>query len=46
MRDRKKMDGERRASVEELGGGEGEETVTRIYYMRKIFFNKRKKDVF
>lgn len=28
---------------EELGGTQGEETRTRIYYMKKIVFNKGKK---
>ena len=39
MRDRKGVDLDGRDGGEELGGVEGEETVIRIYYVRKnIFF--------
>jgi hypothetical protein len=37
------MDPDGRGGGEELGV-EGGETIIRIYYMRKIYFNKRKKN--
>lgn len=37
------MDQNGKGHREELGGTEEEETRTRIYYMKKIVFNKRKK---
>ena len=43
MRDRKGVDLEGRRGGEDLGRVEGEETIIRIYYMRKeSIFNKRK----
>jgi hypothetical protein len=43
MRDRKGVDLEGRRGGEDLGRVEGEESIIRIYYMRKeSIFNKRK----
>lgn len=41
MRDRKEVDLDGGQGREELGGVEGGETVTRIYYVRKTIFNKK-----
>jgi hypothetical protein len=38
VRDRKEVDQDGRGTVLELGGREGEETITRIYFMRKDAF--------
>lgn len=40
-RDRKEMDPDAKGGEEELGGLEGRERESRIYYMRNICFNKR-----
>jgi hypothetical protein len=38
MRDRERVDLDGRVSGEELRGVEGEGTIIRIYYMKKIYF--------
>lgn len=43
MRDRKEMDPDARGGEEDLGGLEGRERGSRIYYIRNIYFNKREK---
>lgn len=43
MKDRKEMDPEARGGEEDLGGLEGRERESRIYYVRNIYFNKREK---
>lgn len=43
MRDRKVVDPDGRVGGEELGQRKGEDTTTRIYYMKKIYFDERKK---